>query len=85
MDSILTEAIKSARKIFGSDITIMIARSPAYGHEDCCIIVNGTQHRRAARSMASVIDSALHQVVESRRFSGESYSYSTVTFSGNKE
>jgi hypothetical protein len=85
MDSILRTAINSAREIFGNDITMMIARCPSWGHGDCCIIVNGMQHLRAARSMATIIDSAQHQVVESVRFNGESYSYSTVTFPRNKE
>lgn len=85
MDSILMTTIKSAREIFGNDITMMIARCPSWGHEDCCIIVNGEQHSAVAKSMVSRIDRAQHQIVESMRFGGGNYSYSTVTFPRNKE
>ena len=84
-DSILMTTIKSAREVFGNDITMMIARCPDWGHDDCCIIVNGAQHTTAAKSMASIIDGAEHQIVKSMRFGGGNYSYSTVTFPRNKE
>jgi hypothetical protein len=39
---------ESARKNFGGDIRIMLARCPAWGHEDICILISGSKHRAAA-------------------------------------
>ena len=43
---------ESARKLFGADILIMIARCKAWEHEDNCIIVRGQRHSDAAAGFA---------------------------------
>jgi hypothetical protein len=49
----LRAAIESGRKVFGADHDLMIARCPAWGSDDVCLIVRGKQHAAAARAVAS--------------------------------
>lgn len=42
----------SARKIFGADIAVRVARCPSWGHSDCCILINGRQHAYVAAAFA---------------------------------
>lgn len=61
---------ESARKLFGADIEIMIARCRAWGHEDSCIIVRGKRHSDAAAGFAKVVRGAKLTVDASPAFMG---------------
>lgn len=51
-------ASASARKVFGPDLKMMVARCPAWGGADTCIIINGALHAKAAQGFAQVIPGA---------------------------
>lgn len=68
-----------ARKVFGDDICIMVARCPAWGHDDVCAIVQGKRQVEAAAGFAKVVRSAkLHTSVSS--FMGEEHRSTSVTW-----
>jgi hypothetical protein len=81
MQETLKSATESARKLFGNDIHIMVARSPAYGDSDCCIIVNGKNHAAAACGFMQVAKGATIKTERATSFRGSNpYTYSVVTF-----
>jgi hypothetical protein len=41
----------SARKAFGDDIRVQVARSPAFGHNDFCFIVSGRKQDDVADAL----------------------------------
>jgi hypothetical protein len=43
---------ESARKTFGADVAILVARAKAWGNDDTCIIVTGKKHAEAAKAFA---------------------------------
>jgi len=45
----------TARKAFGNDTNIVIARCPAYGSADTCLLVYGANHNQAAIAFASKV------------------------------
>lgn len=47
----ITEFNKSARKVFGSDVTVLVARSPAFGDDDICFVVEGRRQNDVARDL----------------------------------
>lgn len=49
---LIRSANDSARTAFGADIRILVARSPAFGHEDTLILVDGKRHAEAAAAFA---------------------------------
>ena len=73
---------ESARKVHGSDITIMVARAIAFGDDDNLIIVGGKNHHSAAVDIArSVGRSAKISVKKTPDFIGSGKTaYSYVTF-----
>lgn len=44
IQELIAEFNESARKTFGHDVNVMVARAPSFGHDDVCLIVRG--HRR---------------------------------------
>lgn len=48
---------KSARKVHGADVTVMVARAVAWGHDDNLILVSGRNHTRAAADIARAVAS----------------------------
>lgn len=48
---------RSARKAYGADIAIMVARAAAWGHEDNLILVSGRNHASAAADIARAVAS----------------------------
>lgn len=46
---------QSARKVHGADITVMVARAVAWGHDDNLILVSGRNHARAAADIARAV------------------------------
>lgn len=73
----LTETIRSinesARKTFGSDVSILVARAKAWGNEDTCILVHGKRHAEAAKGFAHIKGATV------RTDSTEGQTYSIVT------
>lgn len=61
---------KSARKLFGADIEIMVARCKAWGHDDSCIIVRGKRHLEAAAGLAKAVRGARLSIDTSPAFMG---------------
>ena len=75
----LKPAQESARKLFGADIEIMIARCKAWGNKDSCIIVRGKRHAEAAAGFARVIRNVKLSTQAVAPFMGSAAStYSTV-------
>lgn len=62
---------KLARKIHGADISIIVARSIAFGHTDNLILVMGKNHIAAAADLVRVIGGAQCKEVASTTFAGE--------------
>jgi L-asparaginase II len=78
----VSAAVTSARKVFGPDIEMMVARCPAWGNDDCCILVYGAQHALAAHGFARVVKGAQIEQQSSPPFMGTpGRTYSAVTFS----
>lgn len=77
----------SASKVLGCKIEMMIARCPAWGSDDCCVIVKGERHAAAAASMVLVAGpGAKVELVEQCGFRGApDYTYSVVTFPAKPE
>lgn len=81
MDS-LRKAEQSAKKLFGADIQFLLARAPAFGSDDCCILVMGKNHLAAAQGFARVVKGGV-KITEERSsgfMSIKPYTYSSVTF-----
>jgi hypothetical protein len=83
MEQTTADSIKkvneSAKKLFGSDISISVARCPAWGDQDTCILVSGKRHIEAASDFAR-LRGAMLSTAKSDGFMGmPSYTYSKVT------
>lgn len=75
----LAPAIASGRKVFGPDFNLAIARCPAWGNEDTCILVYGQHHAAAAQGFMSMPGAAV-KVEQGGGFLGSpTYTYSVVT------
>lgn len=82
----LRAAVESGRKVFGPDHDIMIARTPAWGNSDVCLIVRGKRHEAAARGilLASRNPAATMKEETSAGWRGRpAYTYSVVTIPVN--
>ncbi len=72
-------AEKQAKSMFGNDISITMARCPAYGNEDVCILISGTKHAEAARPfLASMRGAKLSESSSVSFKTGMSYTYSVI-------
>lgn len=83
----LRKAEQSAKKLFGDDISFTLARSPAWGNEDCCILIYGRNHAAVACGFTQAIkgDVSITQE-EGGGFRGSpTYTYSCVTFAAQAE
>lgn len=61
---------ESARKVFGSDIYVLVARAPAFGNKDVCFIVQGKRQTEVARYLLRFVRSG--KISESaREFMGQ--------------
>lgn len=58
MSEAIKDATDRARKLYGADIRILVARSPAFGHDDTCILVQGRRHAEVAAGFARVMRGA---------------------------
>jgi hypothetical protein len=54
LDQDIRSINESARKTFGSDVSILVARAKAWGNEDTCILVHGKRHADAAKGFARI-------------------------------
>jgi hypothetical protein len=54
----ITAINASAKKIHGSDISIVVARAVAFGNDDNLVIVSGKNHCAAAADLVSVTPGA---------------------------
>ena len=80
MNEVIKKLDGLVKSQFGSDMTVSIARCPAFGHSDVCYIVKGKNHNKAAKSLVSahksgLVESKVGGFVED----GTLYEYSTVT------
>ena len=75
------ELNESARKAFGSDINIMVARCTAWGNDDNCVIVQGKAHLACASGFARTVRKAALATETSAPFMGSpARTYSTVVW-----
>lgn len=82
----IQQTAASARKAFGSDINLMVARAKAFGNDDNCILVHGKRHAEAAKAFANV-KGVKFAVETGRNYSDgddaiatTEYTYTVVTF-----
>ena len=59
MMSSVKVAEQAARKLFGEDVSFTVARSPAWGNEDCCVLIYGRSHAAVALTFANGIGLAM--------------------------
>lgn len=79
MDKQIKAINESARKLFGADTSILVARAPAFGNRDACVIVMGKRHADAARHFALAVRGARIQTVAGVDFlSNKPTAHSTV-------
>jgi hypothetical protein len=72
---------ESARKVHGSDISITVARSVAFGNDDNLILVMGKNHINAALDVVRAVGKgAKIAAEESTEFMGRKTQYSSVSF-----
>lgn len=77
------ELEKTMRARFGADISLTLARCPAFGDKDVCFIVNGANHKPAAAAFTQTNTGAKVATETGVRFKGETeYTYSVVTMPG---
>ena len=55
IDNMLKELNETTKATFGADMSILIARAPAYGNDDFCFIVNGANRLPAAHALARIL------------------------------
>lgn len=79
----IQESIKSingqARKVFGADTSILVARAPAFGNDDTCIIVSGKRHAEAAMGFATIKGAKLKTEIGHCFIDDTEYTFTTVT------
>lgn len=46
----------SAKKVFGSDINMIVARAPAFGNDDVCLIIQGRRQDEVAADLLRLLD-----------------------------
>ena len=72
---------KAAKKAFGNDMRISIARSVSFGHDDNLIIVSGKRHAEAAAGIAMFARDAKVEVCTSSAWDhGDAYKYTTIQY-----
>ncbi len=79
MTSVIKDFNAAAKAAFGSDIIAMLARCPAFGHKDCCLIISGKNHAKAAKAFLTKVRNATHAVSRSE-FDGVISESSTVVW-----
>ena len=81
MQKTLSTAVASARKLYGDDIEMLVARCPAWGNDDCCVLVYGKRHAEAAGAFALVVKGArIEQQSTAAWRSIPAHTYSAVSF-----
>jgi hypothetical protein len=45
----------SAKKVFGADISVLVARSPAFGDNDFCFVVTGDRQGDVALALSRLV------------------------------
>jgi hypothetical protein len=77
----MIELRTTARKLFGYDIDISLARHPNYGDDDVCFLVYGARHAEAATVFASHKGRVCISQAESLPSASRKYTYSVVEMS----
>ena len=76
----LRDLEKTMRARFGADISLTLARCPAFGDKDVCFIVNGANHKPAAAAFTHTKTGATVAVETGIRWrESAEYTYSVVT------
>jgi len=79
MQAALRSATEQARKLYGADINVLVARAPAFGNDDTCILVSGDRHAEAAAGLARVLrDARVEEQTQKSYFGCTSTAYSRV-------
>lgn len=83
--SALSTAIRdlqaAARRGFGRDITVVVARAPIWGNPDCTVVFSGSRHAAAAQCFArGIVDGKVQTLTGNRYGDGQAYEYSALTF-----
>ncbi|RMX08527.1 hypothetical protein D8I35_05475 [Corticibacter populi] len=77
----IREINASARRAFGADISIMVARCKAWGNDDNCILVQGERHHDATAGFARTARGAKITADQSPGFMGSpARTYSKVVW-----
>jgi len=79
MNSIIQDFNKAARAVFGRDLIVMLARCPAFGHSDCCVIFSGAKHQEAAKAFLTKVANAKH-TTNRNEFDGVVFESSAVVW-----
>ena len=61
-----------------NDIRVFVARSPAFGDKDCCVIFHGQNQENAAKAFNLKAKGVLK--TEEKEMLGEAFKSTTVTF-----
>lgn len=84
MNANVIELESVARKLFGSDIEILLARHPSYGDDEVEMLVYGVLHPLAAAVIARSNPRAKVEKLHGSKFStGKAYTYTSVTLPPN--
>ena len=76
----LTAINESAKKNFGQDISILVARARNFGNDDNMVLVFGTNHTKAATAIAKVAGAGAKVATQLSRALSEFTEYSTVNW-----
>ncbi len=74
------EAQVAAQKVFGANTKFMVARAPAWGHDDCCVLVYGDRHADAAKAFLYATAAEIKTEIGGGFRGSPFYTYSVVTF-----
>jgi hypothetical protein len=69
---------RASKAQFGNDIKVFVARSPAFGDKDCCVIFHGQNQVAAAKAFNLKAKGILR--TEAKEMLGEEMKSTTVTF-----
>lgn len=75
----IQQTTASAQTLFGGDICIMVARAPAYGDDDTCILITGKRHAEAAKAFMA-IKGAKRTTEAQKDLRGDTHTHTTVVF-----
>lgn len=59
MINVIAELNKITKATFGSEVTVVVVRSPSFGNDDCCVVFTGRKSKLAAKLFATQVKSPL--------------------------